>query len=276
MASVAKKMQADYEASAQIEHRASKGRSREGLLLDHYLKKYLPPTVAATHGAEVVTSSGEVSSECDIVLFDHATPPLLDSDDFRVLPVECVYAIIEVKSHLDGAQLRDAVHKISKVKSFDKQAFRPGGPHKDHGTFRYGKEWWDFFPTAGYVFAYSGTNLVRLSDQLQELQQDLPEEHCVDSIYVLDQGWITNRRPQGIVARSDHALVAMTIELQTLCQHVWMPRFQISDYFGEAGLGEVVRLFSPGHVLRAPLTVQSPPDSIQDASDTRGGGASEC
>jgi len=51
---------------------------------------------------------------------------------------------------------------------------------------------------------------------------------------------------------SDHTLVFMTMELQALCQHVWMPRFQISDYFGEAGLGVVARTFGLGPPLRLP------------------------
>lgn len=242
--SVANRMKAEYQASQQTSHRPSKGRSRESILLDDYLRKYLPRNVELAHGAEIVTTADEVSGECDVVICDQATPPLLDSKGYRVLPIECVHGVIEVKTDLDRSELRKVVAKIANVKGFQKRARAQGGPDEFRGIQRYGKEWWDFFPTAGYIFAYSATDLVSLSHELQELQEGTALEHRIDSIYVLDQGVITNHGSQGVVFRSDHALVAMTIELQALCQHIWMPRFQISDYFGERALGVVARTYS--------------------------------
>ena len=88
-----------------------------------------------------------MSGECDVVICDQATPPLLDSKGYRVLPIECVHGVIEVKTDLDRSELRNAVAKIAYIKRFEKRAFAPGGSNEFRGTERYGKQWWDFFPT---------------------------------------------------------------------------------------------------------------------------------
>jgi hypothetical protein len=95
--STARKMLVDFEASGAVEHRRSKGTIREAYLLD-YLRKYLPRAVKAEHSGEAVTVDGEVSKECDIMILDPSTPPFRDEEDYRIVPIECVQGVIEVKS----------------------------------------------------------------------------------------------------------------------------------------------------------------------------------
>lgn len=66
LASVADRMLADFKASGVVKHRGSKGTVREAQLLSNYLHKYLPRTVRAEHGGEVVAVNGAVSRQCDI------------------------------------------------------------------------------------------------------------------------------------------------------------------------------------------------------------------
>jgi len=59
LGSVAEKMLADFKGSSAAEHRGSKGTVREAILLENYLKKYLPRTVVAEHSGEVITVAGD-------------------------------------------------------------------------------------------------------------------------------------------------------------------------------------------------------------------------
>jgi hypothetical protein len=122
LASVANKMLADFNASSVAKHSGSKGTVREAQLLSNYLRKYLPRNVIAEHSGEVVAANGAVSGQCDIVIVDPSTPPFWDDEDYRIVPAECVYGVIEVKSSLDASELRKAWKQIARVKALPKTA----------------------------------------------------------------------------------------------------------------------------------------------------------
>ena len=61
--------------------------------------------------------SGEVSNECDVLLFDRSTPPFLGDEDGILVPAECVYGVVEVKSYLSRRQLIDGCEKIRRAKT---------------------------------------------------------------------------------------------------------------------------------------------------------------
>jgi hypothetical protein len=65
-------MVADFKASGVVKHRESKRTVREAQLLSNYLHKYLPGTVRAEHGGEVVAVNGAVSPQYDILIVDPA------------------------------------------------------------------------------------------------------------------------------------------------------------------------------------------------------------
>lgn len=124
MASVAKRMREEFEETAVVNHRGGKGASREDIVRD-FVARYLPRSAEATGRGEIITADGQVSPECDIMIVDRSTPPLMDSRDFRIVPAECVHGVIEVKSRLDGRELLDACEKIQAVKSLPKTAYGP-------------------------------------------------------------------------------------------------------------------------------------------------------
>ncbi|MFB6557207.1 DUF6602 domain-containing protein, partial [Streptomyces sp. NPDC056405] len=74
---------------------------------------------------EVISTNGDVSPQSDIVLIDRGTPPFTSLKGFRIIPNECVYGMVEVKTKLDGNQLTDACNKISKMRTMPKTAYRP-------------------------------------------------------------------------------------------------------------------------------------------------------
>jgi len=251
--SVAKKMLADFAASGAVQHRGSKGTVRESDVLNHYLMKYLPRSATAVHSGEAITVDGEVSAQCDIMILDPSTPPFWDADNYRVVPIECVHGVIEVKSFLDSTQLRDAWPKIAGIKRMRKKAFRPNPGFTKTRTV-YGKVW-SYVPTCGLVFAYDGADLQTLGMTLVELAEEEGEDHpefFIDSVWVLNKGclvWLNpdngrvdpSPEPRPSLASIDadpgQVLMSLTGHLYEHFGTVWTPEFRIIDYFGQAPLG---------------------------------------
>lgn len=165
----------------------SKGTVREAQLLRNYVHKYLPRNVIAEHSGEVVAANGEVSGQCDIVIVDPSTPPFWDEEDYRIVPVECLYGVVEVKSTLDATELRKAWKQIARVKALPKTAYYPD-PQPRTRTI-YGRDW-PYIPTVGMVFAYDGVRLETLSEEFEQLADQHAPEHRPDSVWVLNKGFI--------------------------------------------------------------------------------------
>ena len=115
--SIAEKMKIDFQyESSQIQHRLSKGKVRESELVATFLNKYLPQNIGIANG-EIIATNGEVSGECDIILFEkNSCPYLLNKEGYQIFPIECVYGIIEVKSKLDSTELDKTFRNINKIK----------------------------------------------------------------------------------------------------------------------------------------------------------------
>ena len=91
------------------------------------------------------------------MIIDPSTPPLWSKDNYRVVPIECLHGVIEVKSFLDSTELRHAWTKIAAIKRMPKKALRSNPAFAWTRTV-YGKEW-SYVPMCGLVFAYEGTDL---------------------------------------------------------------------------------------------------------------------
>ncbi|MFJ4334531.1 MULTISPECIES: DUF6602 domain-containing protein [unclassified Streptomyces] len=121
--SVAKRMRADFEQSKAFSHNGEAGTSRE-VLVRNFLSSCLPAHVKAIHNAEIVASDGGVSRQCDVVVVNRETPPLTSLDGYRVIPNECVYGLVEVKTNLTRKDLLDSCEKIGNARRLSKTAYR--------------------------------------------------------------------------------------------------------------------------------------------------------
>src|SRR5690349_15038015 len=121
MVSVATRMRAEFEATKVLMHEGAKGAARERIV-HSVIAPYLPGHLQVAGSAEIIAADGQRSGQCDIVVFDRSTPPLLDMENHRLIPSECVYLVIEVKSTLTKLQLVDACNKLSRVKRLPKVA----------------------------------------------------------------------------------------------------------------------------------------------------------
>lgn len=80
------------------------------------LGQYLPERYCVTEGF-VLDSQGSISDQLDIIVYDrHFSPLLFDEDGMRYVPAESVYAIFEVKAHIDAGNLVYAGEKAASVR----------------------------------------------------------------------------------------------------------------------------------------------------------------
>ncbi len=252
--SINKKMLLDFnEISSEINHRPSKGKVREIEVINEYLKKYIPGNIGVANG-EIISSDDQVSNETDIIFYEkNSTPFLLQKEGFQVFPIECIYGGIEVKSFLDGTQLKDSFKKINKLKKMPKVAFDEGNKIIKSTTNLYDKEW-NYFPTLGFIIAFDSIDLKTLKAHLDKISKNELVEHRIDSIWILNKGAIINlNRTSGQLELapskntvtqamlSDNPLMLLTIQLQSLLQSAWMPMFLIQRYLGNADYGKFYR-----------------------------------
>ena len=106
-----------------IVHPGTKGDASE-LSWIEMLQNYLPQRYQVRK-AFVLDSTGELSEQIDIVIFDrHYSPFLFNQDGALYVPAESVYAVIEVKQDLNKEQIEYAGSKQIGDESFN-EIFHP-------------------------------------------------------------------------------------------------------------------------------------------------------
>lgn len=97
-----------------VHHMGDRGENRESVLRE-FLSTHLPTRYGVTKG-EIITRAGEHSHSADVIIYDKINCPVLYVEKTAVLPIEGVYGIIEVKSHLSKQEFVDASSKIEAFK----------------------------------------------------------------------------------------------------------------------------------------------------------------
>jgi len=177
----------EFKETAAIEHRGGKGSARE-IILQRFLEKYAPRSVEVVSNGEIVNSSGEVSAQCDVLILDGETRPLLTEYGYHVVTAESTRGIIEVKSRLTRDELRTSFPKLLKARLMERfvsirelSTILPDGGRV---------EVWPI-PFA-YIFAYDSISLEDVLSELAALQEDAPNlAYCIDGVWILSQGFIT-------------------------------------------------------------------------------------
>ena len=253
-------MLAEYDRTRDIQHRGSKGTVRETLVLNHFLKKYMPRNVDLLKSSEVASLDGGRSAQMDLVVADPSAPFLLDTDDHRVVAAETAFGVIEVKSFLSGSELKAAYRKIASFKALSKTAYK--SPLGTRQWLRaYGRRW-ETFPPAGIIFGYDGDSVRSLGNAMAEVAQEYQHEpHLhVDSVWVLKKGSLTWADPvthnvrvcpepgdafRALVAKPGQVLMHLTAHLHEHFANAWTPGFRILDYFQHASFGNHLQAWVP-------------------------------
>lgn len=256
--SVAVKMRADYEQSQNFNHNGEAGTSRE-MLIQQFLSGYLPAHVEAVHNVEVIAANGDVSPQSDIVLIDRGTPPFTTLQGFRIIPNECVYGMIEVKTKLDGVQVVDACEKIRRLRRMPKSAYRPIPGVISRRAKAYGSEY-DYFPTSGMIIAFDGLKLETIGNHLVNWCQTRNPSEWPDSVWVTGKGHLQWGDPRtGALLRSPVAgasliqidaipdqdiLMSLALHLNIHFSDAWMNPLDLVPYSGISPLGNIARVWT--------------------------------
>jgi len=98
-----------------FQHPSAAGAATERHWIDLF-NRYLPQRYRTT-SAFVVDSTGSLSRQIDIAIFDNLYSPLMFPHSSGLhIPVESVYAVFEVKQDLSRRSIRDAAEKAASVR----------------------------------------------------------------------------------------------------------------------------------------------------------------
>ncbi|CAD7381530.1 hypothetical protein XCY_002270 [Xanthomonas arboricola pv. juglandis] len=107
------------------------------------VSQFTPERMAVDSGF-VVNSRGKVSTQCDIVVYDTGSTPLIRNANYqRFFPIESVCAVGEVKSILKLSEAKDALIKLAKTKALRDTIHEPSYVYRARaspGTPRYRPE----------------------------------------------------------------------------------------------------------------------------------------
>jgi len=104
-----------------IKHNLEKGLGNEEILRN-LIKDFLPDKYGVAKG-KVINEQGKSSKHCDIIVYDSLNCPKLFIDENRnqILPIEGVYAVLEVKSTLTSKLLKEAFENLYSVYKLKKR-----------------------------------------------------------------------------------------------------------------------------------------------------------
>lgn len=247
---VAKHMRADVEkARMALQHPGLKGGSFEEIFR-LFLREYFPKSLDISTGI-LVDSNGNASRQVDVIISDAAkTPVLYKSGDVRVIPVECAYAVIEIKAFLDSGELDKIFENMLSVRRLEKKAYYPPGGVIVNYEKLYGRQW-SIWPLNYFVFAFDSIALMNLGNLIHtaHINRSLPEWSRIDTVCVLDKGVIHNALADGTidalpepnsrlnVCETDRALLLFYALISHYLNQARLPSFRFANYLGQLSFG---------------------------------------
>jgi hypothetical protein len=178
----------DYEKTKDLKHPRDLGDSREQILRRFLaLGGCLPGRYAVSdRSVRVVSTSGHMSREIDIALYDRLDAiTLMNREDiYQALPLENVYGVIQVKSRLNAATIKDGLKNLASFKSLSRQAV----PTPKFGTFMGPKKSERGF---GLLFAYdSDLSLVDIMAEVKKFAATRQPRDWANLVFVLNKGFV--------------------------------------------------------------------------------------
>ena len=111
-------------AQKRLRHTGEYGMYREAIVRD-FLKFVVPRALDVSTGF-IITTLNDVSTQCDIIVFDpHLTPLYQEGDRQRFFPVESVFCVGEVKSDLSKPDFAEALNKLATIKALGERIAHP-------------------------------------------------------------------------------------------------------------------------------------------------------
>lgn len=184
---MSKNLQSDYQKlSSKIEHNGLKGTIREDKLKE-YLSKLFPTKYAIGNGV-IVDANETQSRQQDFIIYDNFnSPKLMETESVQVIPIESVYATIEVKSTLTVDELEKSIKNIESVKKLEKTK-----PFSSPLIIS------SIIPPICMIFAYtSDTSLNNIVKKIDEFNNSIDIKNRLSIVCILDKGLIFGINRQG-------------------------------------------------------------------------------
>lgn len=107
-----------------IIHSGEFGVYREKIFKD-FLRFIIPQKLGINDGF-IITSNDDVSTQCDIIIYDKNITPLIQSNELQTFyPVETVVGIGEVKSKMSKNEFIVAINKLARIKKMRESVPNP-------------------------------------------------------------------------------------------------------------------------------------------------------
>jgi len=177
----------DYERTKDLKHPRDLGDTREQILRKFLSSSgYLPARYAVSdRSVRVVSTSGHMSREIDIALYDRLDAVTLMNREevYQALPLENVYGVIQVKSRLTKATIKDGLENLASFKNL--RAVRPQArftiiqspPKSDRGF--------------GLLFAYdSDLSLSQVIAEVEAFAAEHGPREWANFVFVLNKGLV--------------------------------------------------------------------------------------
>jgi hypothetical protein len=227
------------------QHAGAKGTSFEEVVRQS-LEKYFPKNLDFFSGF-IVDSNDKISKQIDIIVSDKFKMPIFyENESIRVVPVECVYSVIEVKSLLNSEELEKCFENMASVRRLEKKAYSNEPPYDQFiGVNQYGRDDWPIWPINYYVFAIDSIDLNTLVSTMEKKFEDNTLHSRIDTICVLEKGVICNEYPDGkfdalpglgsqlrVIPTSRALLLFYSLVGLHLCK-AQLPFFELHDYIAK-------------------------------------------
>jgi hypothetical protein len=181
---------------AQISHAGERGKQRE-YALTTFLKKYLPRRYSLGTG-QIIDCQGQISKQCDIVIYDAFNCPLLLAEEgYQVFPAEAVFGVIEVKSTLDANMILSSAQNIQAVKTLHRKE-----------------------PIAGIVFAYRSKykkepKIQGVANALRRTNNSIPPKERIDLVCVLADGILSHHKGAPDWGKDDEDALVVFLDIRS-------------------------------------------------------------
>jgi hypothetical protein len=121
--SAGKEFEARIERAAFYQHPTGVGDAREDVVRQ-YLQDILPPRFSVDRG-KIFDSEGSLSREFDVIVSEaHDIAPAMSLAGRRIVPIEAVYGVLEVKSVLSGDNFDGFVNAVGELNQM-KRYYQP-------------------------------------------------------------------------------------------------------------------------------------------------------
>jgi hypothetical protein len=101
-----------------------------------FLKFFIPKRMQISDGF-LITPNDQVSTQCDLVIFDETYTPNIQSKEMMTFyPIESVVGVIEVKSILDKGDLKETLNKLARIKALRRSINEPSFAYRSKALER--------------------------------------------------------------------------------------------------------------------------------------------